>query len=168
MKTSNTIRSAFSILVMAALLGHGSSARADGKTYAGAMCVGDTFGRYVGLSTTTGSLTVDVETSLYCPLVGDSELAASKGLNPVRVYLFESTVTPTPPGEQANTSCTIARFGALHGVPYDSQSGTASAGQYTMPLSLTTANGPQWARYSLYCRLTRGSTLYQYDADEIE
>jgi hypothetical protein len=156
------------LLAVAAALSPAWPVRADGKTYPGATCVGDTYARWLGVGDAAGTISVNYETSLYCPLVGDSELGASKGLNPVRVYVWESTVTPTPAGEQANTTCTVARFGALGGVPFDSSSGTASAGNYTMPLSLTAASGPQWARYSLYCRLTRQSTLYQYDADEIE
>jgi hypothetical protein len=157
------------LLTAAALLARGSASRADGKTYPGSVCVGTDYGTYLSLDDVQAAVKVSAETSLYCPMIGDSELAASKGLNPVRVYLNESTITPTPAGEQTNTYCTVARYGSLHGVPFDSMNATASAGgNVTVSLSLTTANGPQWARYGLFCRLTRNSTLYGYDADEIE
>jgi hypothetical protein len=159
----------FGVLTAAALMAHAAPSRADGKTYPGSMCVGSDYSVYLTLDDVQAAVSVSAETSLYCPMVGDSELGASKGLNPVRVYLNESTVTPTPAGEQANTSCTVARYGSMHGVPFDSMNATASGGgQVTLSLSLTTANGPQWARYGLFCRLTRNSTLFGYDADEIE
>jgi hypothetical protein len=155
------------VAAAAVLLGPPSAARADGKVYPGVICTGDTWDSFVGQGEASGSVSLDHESDVYCPMVADRDGGNSVGLNPVRIRIWESDV-PATPGERLDSRCTISRYGELGDMPYDQSSGiaTAEAQNNTLTLKLTTANGPAVARYGMFCRMTEQSTLFEYEVEE--
>lgn len=143
----------------------GHARAVDGKVYPGVMCVGDTWSRYVGRSQSGGSVWVDYETPLYCPLTGDAE--SGSGITTMRVLVVESSNPPAAGGRE-NTRCVVSRYGTLGGMPFDQSAATAanSPATQTLTLSLTKAGGPAFARYGLYCQTTAGSAIVEYEVDE--
>lgn len=143
----------------------GHARAVDGKVYPGVMCIGDTWSRYVGRSQSGGSVWVDYETPLYCPLTGDAE--SGSGITTMRVRIIESSNPPAPGGRE-NTRCVVSRYGTLGGMPFDQSAATAvnSPSTQTLTLSLTKAGGPAFARYGMYCQTTSGSAIVEYEVDE--
>lgn len=151
-------------------MGGGVAWAADAKVYPAALCATTVWNTHIFRELLSGAITSDRQTDLWCPIIGDNEsTTGSSGLKTVTVHVNESTNTPLP-GELANTKCTVKSYGILDGVPYDSNSKSASgSGKVTLPnipLTKTTAPTPISPRYILNCQLKGGSTMYEYEIEE--
>jgi hypothetical protein len=156
------------VLTLAAVAAAARVARAeDAKLFPGAICAPAAWNAHISRDNTTGAVTVDHQSDLWCPLLGDSETTYA-GMTAV-VSVGESFGT-FPGDTVSRTTCTLSSFGLLDGTPYDSSTKSMAAdGQSTMPtlsLTKTTAPVPVNARYILHCTLTGGSSLYQYSVVE--
>jgi hypothetical protein len=169
MKTARTMKLVgLGVLTLATAVAGARVARADdAKLYPGAICAPAAWNAPISRDNTIGAVTVDHQSDLWCPLLGDSE-GTYAGMTAV-VSVGESF--GTFPGDTVSyTTCTLSSFGLLDGTPYDSSTKSVTVeGQSTMAtLSLTknTAPVPVHARYILHCTLTGGSSIYQYSVDE--
>lgn len=171
MKTINMKTLTMGLLGVVALTSGMRDARAtDAKVYPASLCATSNWGDHIFREQLSGGVTVDHDTELWCPMIGDNEsTTGSSGLKTVLVYMRESGDTPLP-GNLAHTTCTIRSYGSLGGVPYDTNTKTASgSGNLALPnipLTKTTAPTPISPRYVLDCKIKAGSTMFEYEIEE--
>lgn len=132
---------------------------ADAKVYGGGLCVTDSWPGNI-VRTMAGRLTSNVQNHVQCPIIADSEMNPSQGLDIVRVYIVEGNSTP-------HSTCRVSLISATTGLEMTGVTMPAitAAGNQTKAWSLP-GTGPQYPRYLLQCTLSAGSSLNEYEIQE--